>query len=102
MAKILYDKSNKREADIQWFLDKEGNCWIDTDPNGMQMSGKVTIIRLKDNNPQYEVWEANTLNELEAALPLHNVSISDCSCGSDKTNESATGVRYCSNCGKDR
>lgn len=59
MAKILYDKSNKREADIQWFVDKEGNCWIDTDHNGMQMSGKVTIVRLKDNHPQYEVWEAD-------------------------------------------
>lgn len=40
--------------------------------------------------------------ELVKNLTIPNVSISDCSCGSDKTNESATGVKYCSNCGKDR
>lgn len=59
MEKILYDKLNKRIANIQWFIDQEGNYWIDTDPYGVQMSGNVTIRLLKKNDVQYEVREVN-------------------------------------------
>ena len=57
MAKILYDKINKREARIQWFTDQEGNVYIDTDPRGVQMSGNITIRYLVYDDVQYEVRE---------------------------------------------
>ena len=55
MKKYLYDKLNKRNSDIQWFIDSEGNHWIDTDPYGVQMSGKVTIRFLKKDDIQFEI-----------------------------------------------
>jgi len=57
MRKILYDKVNKRIANILWFTDQDGNYWIDTDPYGLQMSGNVTIRFLKKDHPKYEVRE---------------------------------------------
>jgi hypothetical protein len=57
MEKILYDKVNKRIANVQWFTDQDGNYWIDTDPHGVQMSGNVTIRFLKKDHAQYEVRE---------------------------------------------
>jgi len=57
MAKILYDKINKREARLRWFTDQEGNVYIDTDPNGVQMSGNITIRYLVYDDVQYEVRE---------------------------------------------
>lgn len=54
---FLYDKVNGRSA-RNWFKDKEGNFYIDTDPNGVQMSGKITIISVA-NNPNYEVRKCN-------------------------------------------
>lgn len=52
---FLYDKVNKRPA-RSWFKDKEGNFYINTDPNGVQMSGRITIVSAM-NNPNYEVRE---------------------------------------------
>ncbi len=57
MEKILYDKVNKRIANVQWFTDQDGNYWIDTDPYGVQMSGNATIRFLKKDHAQYEVRE---------------------------------------------
>ena len=67
IKKILYDKVNKRIANIQWFIDQNGDCWIDTDPYGMQMSSLVTIKFLKKDHPQYEVRRV-TLKELDKQL----------------------------------
>lgn len=53
--KILYDKLNKREAEIRWFEDQDGNYWIDTDRFGVQMSGNITIRFLRDDDVQYEI-----------------------------------------------
>lgn len=55
MEKVLYDKINKRIANAQWFVDQDGFYWVDTDPNGVQISGNVTIRPIKDNDPKYEV-----------------------------------------------
>lgn len=55
MEKILYDKLNKRESEIQWFIDQDGNYWIDKDPNGVQMNGNLTIRILKKDDKQYEI-----------------------------------------------
>ncbi|MFB3057405.1 MAG: hypothetical protein ACE1ZQ_09630 [Ignavibacteriaceae bacterium] len=55
MSKVLYDKLNNRESNIQWFTDKDGNYWIDTDPNGIEMSGNVTIRFLSKDDVQYEM-----------------------------------------------
>ncbi len=52
--KYLYDKANKREA-RGWFEDNEGNFYVDLDPNGLDMGGKITIRGVSDNHPQYEV-----------------------------------------------
>ncbi len=57
MKKILYDKLNNRPSDIQWFTDQDGGYWIDTDPFGIQMSGKVTIIFLRKDHRQFEMRE---------------------------------------------
>ena len=57
MEKILYDKLNKRPANIQWFTDQDGDYWIDTDPYGANMGGKVTIIFLRKDHRQFEVRE---------------------------------------------
>ena len=50
----IYDKINKRIA-RQWFTDNDGNFYINSDPNGIQMSGKITIIQIGNNHPQYEI-----------------------------------------------
>jgi len=57
MEKVLYDKVNKRIA-RHWFVDKEGNFYINTDPYGVEMSGKITIISVA-NNPNYQIVETN-------------------------------------------
>ena len=55
MKKVLYDKINKRVADIDWFIDRDGFYWIDVDPYGLSMNGTITIKLLKKNDPQYKV-----------------------------------------------
>lgn len=57
MEKVLYDKVNKRIA-RHWFVDNEGNFYINADPYGVQMSGKITIIPV-GNNSNYEVIEVD-------------------------------------------
>lgn len=57
MKKILYNKINKQISRVQWFTDQDGNYWVNTDPYGVQMSGKVTIICLTKDHPQYEIRE---------------------------------------------
>ena len=53
MKKVLYDKVNKRLV-RHFFVDNEGNFYINSDPYGVQMSGKITIIPV-ENNPNYEI-----------------------------------------------
>ena len=55
MKKILYDKVNECEANIIWYMDNEGGVYINCDPYGMSMSGKVTIRPLRKDHPQYEI-----------------------------------------------
>ena len=55
MEKVLYDKVNKRIA-RHWFTDNDGNFYINTDPYGVQMSGKITIMPVT-NNPNYKIIE---------------------------------------------
>jgi len=56
MEKVLYDKVNKRISK-HWFVDNEGNFYINCDPYGVQMSGKVTVIPINMSN--YEVRQAS-------------------------------------------
>lgn len=60
MEKVLYDKINKRNA-RNWFVDNEGNVYINSDPYGVQMSGKITIIQILNNHPQYEIREVEQI-----------------------------------------
>jgi hypothetical protein len=57
MDKILYDKINGRKSDVSFFVDQKGYYWVDTDPKGRQMSGRVTIECIGDgkNQPQFEI-----------------------------------------------
>lgn len=54
--KYLFDKVNQRKATF-WFNDIEGNFYINADPHGVQMSGKITIIPIGTNHHQYEIRE---------------------------------------------
>ncbi len=53
--KVVYDKYNNRVVDFEWFFDQDGNCWIDQDRYGIKMDGSITIKRLSEYHPQYEV-----------------------------------------------
>lgn len=57
MRKILWDKINKREVDKQYFFDQYGDCYINQDPFGASMSGKITISFVPEDHIQYEVRE---------------------------------------------
>lgn len=52
--KYLYDKINKREA-RSWFVDNEGNFYMDIDPHGIDMGGKITVRGIPKDHHQYEV-----------------------------------------------
>lgn len=58
MEKILYDKLNKRE-------------WIDKDPNGVQMSGNLTIRILKKDDKQYEIRGESLFDFLDKEKKLN-------------------------------
>jgi hypothetical protein len=55
MKNILWDKINKRECRHQYFFDQYGDCYINVDPYGVDMSGRITIRQIQENDPQYEV-----------------------------------------------
>ena len=57
MRKILYDKINKREVRHQYFFDQWGDCYINQDSFGANMSGHITISLVPPDHPQYEVRE---------------------------------------------
>jgi hypothetical protein len=57
MRKILYDKINKREVRHQYFFDQWGDCYINQDSFGVNMSGYITISLVPPDHPQYEVRE---------------------------------------------
>jgi hypothetical protein len=63
MNKILWDKLNKRECLHQYFFDQYGDCYINTDPMGVDMSGRIKIREIQENDVQYEVIE-KTKSEL--------------------------------------
>ena len=53
----LYDKVNKKKARISWWRQNDGTFWIDTDPYGCDMSGRIRIKCLKFPHYQYEIKE---------------------------------------------
>lgn len=55
--KVLYDKLNKRTANVQWFIDEAGNYWVGADPFGVQMSGNITIAPLEKFKHKFEIRE---------------------------------------------
>lgn len=57
MRKILYDKVNTRECTHQYFFDQYGDCYINTNPFGANMDGKITIRFISEDDPQYEIKE---------------------------------------------
>jgi hypothetical protein len=57
MKKILWDKINKKEVTKQYFFDQYGDCYINQDPFGVDMSGNITIKQIAEDHPQYEVRE---------------------------------------------
>lgn len=57
MRKILYDKINKREVRHQYFFDQWGDCYINQDSFGANMSSYITISLVPSDHPQYEVRE---------------------------------------------
>lgn len=64
--KRLYDKVNKRYVTNKpWFIDGDtGEVWMDTDPNGVDMSGKRKIKKLKAiKTDQYEVVEEGDVTD---------------------------------------
>jgi hypothetical protein len=63
MRKILWDKINKREVTKQYFFDQYGDCYINQDTFGVDMSGKITIKQISEDHPQYEVKEIPTKDE---------------------------------------
>jgi len=60
--KILWDKVNKRECRHQYFFDQYGDCFINTDPYGVDMGGKITIRIINEDDPQYEVKLKEAIN----------------------------------------
>jgi hypothetical protein len=62
MKKILWDKINKRECRHQYFFDQYGDCFINQDQFGANMSSFITISYIGDNHPQYEVKEVQDEN----------------------------------------
>jgi len=54
---------NKREVTKQYFFDQYGDCYINQDPFGVDMSGKITIRQISEDHPQYEVKEIPTKDE---------------------------------------
>ena len=61
MRKILYDKINKREVRHQYFFDQWGDCYINQDSFGANMSGYITISLVPPDHPQNEVREIDNL-----------------------------------------
>lgn len=57
MRKILWDNINKKEVTKQYFFDQYGDCYINEDPFGVSMDGKITIKQLSKDHIQYEVRE---------------------------------------------
>ena len=57
MRKILYDKINKRECRHQYFFDQYGDCYINTNPFGAGINGKINIRFISEDDPQYEIKE---------------------------------------------
>jgi len=55
MKKILYDKVNKREANVSWFTDKDGDIWLDVEPYNVQIDGTIKISPMDDIDSRYEV-----------------------------------------------
>ena len=57
MKKILWDKLNKRECRHQSFFDQYGDCYINQDSFGTNMSSVITIRLVPKDHPQYEIRE---------------------------------------------
>jgi hypothetical protein len=57
MNKILWDKLNKRECIRQYFFDQYGDCYINGNPFGANMNGKIEIRIISEDDVQYEVIE---------------------------------------------
>lgn len=57
MKKILWDKVNKRECSHQYFFDQYGDCYINQDSFGANMSSHITIKLVQNGHPQYEIKE---------------------------------------------
>jgi hypothetical protein len=57
MKKILWDKVNKRECNHQYFFDQYGDCYINQDSLGANMSSYITIRLVPADHPQYEIKE---------------------------------------------
>lgn len=55
--RVLWDKINKRECSHQYFFDQYGDCYINQDSFGANMSSVITIRLVPNDHPQYEVRE---------------------------------------------
>jgi hypothetical protein len=55
MKNILWDKINNRECTHQYFFDQYGDCYINNDPYGVDMNGKIEIRFISEDDVQYEV-----------------------------------------------
>jgi hypothetical protein len=56
---ILWDKVNNKEADISFYLDDEGNLWIDANRHQANMNGSRTIRYIGPDHAQYELKVIN-------------------------------------------
>jgi hypothetical protein len=63
MRKILYDKINKRECTRQYLFDQYGDCYINTNPFGIDISGKIQVTFISKEDVQYEVKETILLEK---------------------------------------
>lgn len=57
MKRILWDKVNKRECTHQYLFDQYGDCYINTNPYGANMNGKIDIRFVSKDDVQYEIKE---------------------------------------------
>ena len=55
--RVLWDKLNKRECRHQYFFDQYGDCYINQDSFGANMSSVITIRLVPNDHTQYEVRE---------------------------------------------
>ena len=57
MKRILWDNVNKRECSHQYLFDQYGDCYINTNPYGTNMNGKIDIRFVSEDDVQYEIKE---------------------------------------------